>query len=97
LLTGVPGLMERFPDPASLIRTVPLAEVDAALESAQGRMKRKVLAASEALRPSQTISRDGLGVRRAVIASASIPEPLVAALGGGGTQFIEHAAQEVNA
>lgn len=99
LLTGVPGLMERFPDPETLIRSVPLSRIDAALESAQGRMKRKVLSAKEALCPGEAIAAEGRGVRRVVIAHASSLRPLVSALGGGGTQFtssLEACAKGVN-
>jgi len=78
LATGVPGLMRRFPDPDSVVRRATLAEADALLEMAEGRMKRKVIAAREAL--------EG-GVPLAVIAGAGGVAPLRAALAGGGTHI----------
>ncbi len=49
LLTAVPGLMEKFPDEKTLIRNMPQAKLQSALEMAQGRMKKKILGAEEAL------------------------------------------------
>src|ERR1051325_4520830 len=50
LLTAVPGLMKNFPDESTLIRQLPKSQLSAASESAQGRMKKKVLGAEEALK-----------------------------------------------
>lgn len=86
LATAVPGLMERFPDPESLVRTATLGEIDRLLDCAEGRMKRKVLAAREALEA---------GVERAVIAAAGGDTPVRDALAGGGTHVL--AQQEVTA
>lgn len=82
LATAVPGLMERFPDPDSLIGRAGLDEIERLLGCAEGRMKRKVLAAQEAL--------EG-GVRTAVIASAAGESPVRAALDGGGTHIVREA------
>jgi len=76
LLTAVPGLMAKFPDESTLIRNLPLTRLSDALDAAQGRMKKKVLGAQEAL--------EG-GVTRVIIADGRIPAPISAALAGQGT------------
>jgi len=76
LLTAVPGLMEKFPDETTLIRQLPQSQLSAASEAAQGRMKKKVLGASEALKG---------GVNRVVIADGRIQNPMSNALAGNGT------------
>lgn len=76
LLTAVPGLMEKFPDETTLIHRLPPAQLPAALEMAQGRMKKKVLGAEEALQG---------GVKRVVIADGRIAKPISGALAGQGT------------
>lgn len=78
LLTAVPGLMEKFPDERTLIRSLPQAKLAAALEMAQGRMKKKVLGAQEALQG---------GVSRVIIADGRIEKPISNALGGNGTMI----------
>jgi acetylglutamate/LysW-gamma-L-alpha-aminoadipate kinase len=76
LLTGVAGILREFPDEATLVRHVPPAELEGALALVGGRMKKKVLAAREAL--------EG-GVRRVVIATSRGAAPLRRALDGHGT------------
>jgi acetylglutamate/LysW-gamma-L-alpha-aminoadipate kinase len=76
LLTAVPGLMQNFPDESTLIRQLPQSQLPAALEAAQGRMKKKVLGAEEAL--------EG-GVGRVIIADGRIEKPISTALAGNGT------------
>jgi acetylglutamate/LysW-gamma-L-alpha-aminoadipate kinase len=76
LLTAVPGLLAHFPDERSLIASLPAARLEAALEMAQGRMKKKVLGAQEALNG---------GVGRVIIADGRAAHPLQAALSGSGT------------
>jgi len=76
LLTAVPGLMKNFPDESTLIRQLPQSQLAAASEAAQGRMKKKVLGAEEALKG---------GVSRVVIADGRIDQPISAALMGNGT------------
>ena len=75
LLTAVPGLMKNFPDESTLIRQLPQSQLAAASEAAQGRMKKKVLGAEEALKG---------GVSRVVIADGRIDKPISAALAGNG-------------
>lgn len=76
LLTAVPGLMRNFPDESTLIRQLPQSQLAAASEAAQGRMKKKVLGAEEALKG---------GVTRVVIADGRIQNPISNALQGNGT------------
>jgi acetylglutamate/LysW-gamma-L-alpha-aminoadipate kinase len=76
LLTAVPGLMKNFPDESTLIRQLPQSQLAAASEAAQGRMKKKVLGAEEALKG---------GVSRVVISDGRIQKPITNALAGNGT------------
>ncbi len=76
LLTAVPGLMKNFPDVSTLIRQLPMSQLVAASEAAQGRMKKKVLGAEEALKG---------GVGRVIIADGRIQNPISNALAGNGT------------
>jgi len=76
LLTAVPGLMKNFPDESSLIHQIPQNQLPAALEAAQGRMKKKVLGAEEALKG---------GVGKVIIADGRIPNAISNALAGNGT------------
>jgi [amino group carrier protein]-L-2-aminoadipate 6-kinase len=76
ILTNVPGLLRHFPDENSLIPHLPKAGLEAALSFAEGRMKKKVLGASEAL---------DLGVAKVVFADGRIEHPLLGALAGQGT------------
>ena len=76
LLTAVPGLMKNFPDESTLIRQLPQSQLQAASEAAQGRMKKKVLGAQEAVKG---------GVSRVIIADGRIQNPISNALAGNGT------------
>lgn len=76
LLTAVPGLMEEFPDESTLIKELSLSKLSSALEMAQGRMKKKVLGAHEALQG---------GVSQVIIADGRVEKPISAALSGNGT------------
>jgi acetylglutamate/LysW-gamma-L-alpha-aminoadipate kinase len=78
ILSNVPGLLRDVQDPASLVARVPLAELPQAAAFAQGRFKKKILGAEEAL---------AAGVGRVVFATANVPEPVTAALAGGGTHI----------
>jgi [amino group carrier protein]-L-2-aminoadipate 6-kinase len=78
LLTNVPGLLRDRRDPDSLLRSVARAEIPVVLPLAEGRMRKKVLAAREALEA---------GVARVVIASSSVEGPVRRALAGEGTVF----------
>src|SRR5215211_4772868 len=76
LLTAVPGLMKKFPDESTIIRQLSQSQLAAANEAAQGRMKKKVLGAEEALKG---------GVSRVVISDGRIQNPITNALAGNGT------------
>lgn len=78
LLSNVRGLLRNFPDESTLIERVSRGEIGRASEAAQGRMKKKVLGAGEAL---------GRGVRRVVIGDARVQSPIRGALAGAGTVF----------
>ncbi|MEN9936636.1 MAG: hypothetical protein RLZZ387_3215, partial [Chloroflexota bacterium] len=73
---NVPGLLRAFPDESSLIRHIPRAAVEEYLPVAQGRMKKKVLGAAEALAG---------GVGRVILGDARIQQPVTRALAGDGT------------
>jgi len=75
ILTNVPGLLRSVEDPASLVPEATLDEADAL---AEGRMKKKTMAAREAI--------DG-GVRDVIIASGRVARPLTGALAGAGTRI----------
>jgi acetylglutamate/LysW-gamma-L-alpha-aminoadipate kinase len=76
ILTNVAGLLARFPDESSLVRHVPRAALARALDMAGGRMKKKILAAQEAI--------EG-GVQRVLLADSRRPQPIQTALAGEGT------------
>jgi [amino group carrier protein]-L-2-aminoadipate 6-kinase len=76
LLTAVPGLLRNFPDESSLIRNLTPQKLEEALGFAEGRMKKKVLGAQEALQG---------GVTRVIIADGRIQNPISTALAGQGT------------
>jgi acetylglutamate/LysW-gamma-L-alpha-aminoadipate kinase len=78
ILSNVPGLLAAFPDESSLVRHVPPTQLDAAEAMAQGRMKKKVLAAREALAG---------GVPQVILGDSRRPQPILAALAGEGTFF----------
>jgi len=76
LLSNVPGLLRGFPDESSLIRHIPRGAVEEFLPVAQGRMKKKVLGAAEAL---------AQGVGRVILGDARVAMPVTRALAGEGT------------
>jgi acetylglutamate/LysW-gamma-L-alpha-aminoadipate kinase len=76
ILSNVPGLLERFPDEASLIPRIPAGDIERFMAVAEERMKKKVLGAQEALQG---------GVHRVIFADARVPQPLRQALAGHGT------------
>jgi [amino group carrier protein]-L-2-aminoadipate/L-glutamate 6-kinase len=76
LLTNVPGLLRRFPDESTLIPRLERARLEDSLSFAEGRMKKKVLGASEALEH---------GVGRVIFADGRVAEPVQRALAGHGT------------
>ncbi|MBZ0297156.1 MAG: [LysW]-aminoadipate kinase, partial [Anaerolineae bacterium] len=79
ILSNVRGLYRNFPDEASFVAQVPAAHLPHALEWAQGRMKRKVIGAQEALEK---------GVNRVIIGDGRIYQPVQQALAGAGTVFL---------
>lgn len=76
LLSNVPGLLRSFPDESSLVSHIPRDAVEQYLPFAEGRMKKKILGAQEAL---------AQGVGRVVLGDARIPASISAALAGRGT------------
>ena len=76
LLTAVPGLMRRFPDESTLIPKIPQSQLPTALEYAEGRMKKKILGAQEALEN---------GTQQVIIADGRVANPITNALNGHGT------------
>lgn len=76
ILSNVPGLLEKFPDESTLIREVSLKDLDRSMEVAEGRMKKKVMGAQEAIEA---------GVKRVVFGDARIPHAVQRALDGEGT------------
>jgi len=78
ILSNVPGLLRNFPDEATLIREIPRTRAEEYMGFAEGRMKKKVMGAVEAI---------GEGVQRVVFADGRIQQPITAALNGGGTQI----------
>jgi acetylglutamate/LysW-gamma-L-alpha-aminoadipate kinase len=76
ILTNVPGLMRSFPDESTLIAHLPKTGLEQALSFAEGRMKKKVLGASEAL---------DLGVPKVIFSDGRTEHPLLDALAGKGT------------
>lgn len=79
ILSNVRGLYSNFPDESSFVSEVPRTELDTALDWAEGRMKRKVLGAQEAL--------EG-GVSRVIIGDGRVTNPATQALAGEGTIFL---------
>jgi acetylglutamate/LysW-gamma-L-alpha-aminoadipate kinase len=79
VLTDVPGILADPADDSTLFETVDTPEaLDAVTEAAAGFMTRKVMAATEALES---------GARAVIVADATISDPVIEALGGGGTQL----------
>jgi acetylglutamate/LysW-gamma-L-alpha-aminoadipate kinase len=78
LLSNIPGLLANFPDESSLIQEIPAAKVGDPqyMAVAQGRMKKKVLGAVEAVQG---------GVGRVIFGDARVENPISAALAGAGT------------
>src|SRR5688572_28089785 len=76
ILTDTPGLLRTFPDESSLITEIPRGKADAFMQFAEGRMKKKVMGAIEAVEE---------GVGKVIFADGRITEPVTRALAGGGT------------
>lgn len=78
ILTDMPGLLKQFPDESTLITEIPRAQADRFMQYAEGRMKKKVMGAVEAI--------EG-GVQKVIFADGRIGQPVTRALGGGGTHI----------
>ncbi|MFN8492157.1 MAG: [LysW]-aminoadipate kinase [Caldilineaceae bacterium] len=78
ILSNVPGLLRNFPDEASLINEIPRAKANDFMQYAEGRMKKKVMGAVEAIAE---------GVQKVIFADGRIEQPITKALAGGGTQI----------
>jgi acetylglutamate/LysW-gamma-L-alpha-aminoadipate kinase len=78
ILSNVRGLYRNFPDEASFVPAVPQSRLEEAMNWAQGRMKRKVLSAQEALAG---------GIPRVIIGDGRTATPITHALQGEGTVF----------
>jgi acetylglutamate/LysW-gamma-L-alpha-aminoadipate kinase len=78
ILSDVPGLLRAHPDESTLITEIPRGQADRFMEFAEGRMKKKVMGAVEAI---------GEGVRKVIFADGRIAEPISRALAGGGTHI----------
>ena len=76
VLSNVPGLLRDPRDFTTLIRRIARGELESFDDFAQGRMKKKLLGASEAL---------ASGVQRVVLATANAKTPVRDALAGEGT------------
>lgn len=76
LLSNVAGLLRRYPDENTLVETLDPVELPDAMEFAQGRMKKKLLGAQEAL---------ARGVERVIIGDGRRQSPIGDALAGSGT------------
>ena len=87
ILSNVPGLLRDFPDETSLIHSIPLHQAQEFMERyAQGRMKKKIIGAVEALRE---------GAKRVVIADGRVAQPILHALQGHGTVLAAEAPSAV--
>ncbi|MFN8446442.1 MAG: [LysW]-aminoadipate kinase [Caldilineaceae bacterium] len=78
ILSNVPGLLRNFPDESSLITEIPKNKANDFMQFAEGRMKKKVMGAVEAI---------GEGVQKVIFADGRIEQPVTKALAGGGTQI----------
>ncbi|MFN8005722.1 MAG: [LysW]-aminoadipate kinase [Terriglobia bacterium] len=76
ILSNVPGLLRDVRDESSLITEIRITEMEKYASFAQGRMKKKVLGAVEAIRE---------GVREVIFADARVQNPIRSAMAGKGT------------
>jgi acetylglutamate/LysW-gamma-L-alpha-aminoadipate kinase len=79
ILTDTPGLLRAFPDESTLITNIPRHEADRFMQFAEGRMKKKVMGAVEAI---------GEGVGKVIFADGRVAQPITRALAGGGTHIV---------
>jgi acetylglutamate/LysW-gamma-L-alpha-aminoadipate kinase len=78
ILSNVPGLLRAFPDESTLIREIPRAKASDFMQYAEGRMKKKVMGAVEAIAE---------GVQQVIFADGRVDAPISQALAGEGTQI----------
>jgi acetylglutamate/LysW-gamma-L-alpha-aminoadipate kinase len=78
ILTDAPGLLRAFPDESTLISDIPRMQADRFMQFAEGRMKKKVMGAVEAI---------GEGVGKVIFADGRVAEPITRALAGAGTHI----------
>lgn len=78
ILSNIPGLLREYPDEGTLISEIPRNKANDFMQYAEGRMKKKVMGAVEAI---------GEGVQRVVFADGRVDEPISKALAGSGTQI----------
>jgi acetylglutamate/LysW-gamma-L-alpha-aminoadipate kinase len=78
IFSNTPGLLADLKDPCSTIGSIDVDNPEGGMEAAQGRMKKKVLAAVDAVRR---------GVGEVVLADANAPDAVQAALRGAGTRI----------
>jgi acetylglutamate/LysW-gamma-L-alpha-aminoadipate kinase len=78
ILTDTPGLLRQFPDESTLVTEIPRAQADRFMQFAEGRMKKKVMGAVEAI--------EG-GIGRVIFADGRVAEPITRALAGAGTHI----------
>ncbi len=76
ILSNVPGLLKDISDESSLIRSIGKEGIDEHMNYAKGRMKKKIMAAKEALAG---------GVGQVILADARVDKPISEALAGRGT------------
>ena len=78
ILTDQVGLLEKFPDESTLITEIPKTQAGRFMAFAEGRMKKKVMGAVEAI---------GEGVRKVIFSDGRVAEPITRALAGAGTHI----------
>lgn len=78
VFSNTAGLLRDLDDPASTVSRVNLDRLDEYFEMARGRMKKKVLAAADAVRR---------GVGEVILADANADNPIQSALAGAGTHI----------
>jgi acetylglutamate/LysW-gamma-L-alpha-aminoadipate kinase len=78
ILSDVPGLLRAHPDESTLITEIPRGQADRFMDFAEGRMKKKVMGAVEAI---------GEGVGKVIFADGRVHQPITRALAGAGTHI----------
>jgi acetylglutamate/LysW-gamma-L-alpha-aminoadipate kinase len=78
ILTDQVGLLRTFPDESTLIPRIAKGQADQFMEFAEGRMKKKVMGAVEAI---------GEGVGKVIFSDGRVAAPISNALAGAGTHI----------